>query len=208
VDWYLEVLRRLSVPVNWDFEWLPPRPSVAKELERKWNAAAAPWIAVQPGARWGTKRWPIGNYAALVAQLAEQFPAFRFLILGTAADRELGRTIQSAAPNRCLDLTGQTSLPEMVEWLRRSELLICNDSGPMHIAAALGRPLVALFGPTEPRRTGPYGQPAAALQVQLPCVPCFKDRCFHQPRLECLSSIRPADVLLAVRQRLNLPKAG
>jgi lipopolysaccharide heptosyltransferase II len=203
VDWYLEVLKLLKVPVHWNFTWLPERPAVVAELKRKWRTGDARWIVLQPGARWLNKRWPEGHYADLLRKLAFHFPGFRFAILGGESDRELGAAIAGASLQRCLDLTGRLSLPEMVEWIRLSELMISNDTGPMHVAAALGRPLVALFGPTEPRRTGPYGQIGSVLQTRLSCVPCMKSRCTHVRPMECLLAITPDVVLERVRHRLK-----
>ncbi len=101
---------------------------------------------------------------------------------------------------------GQTSLPEMVEWVRLSDLVITNDTGPMHVAAALGKPLLALFGPTNPDRTGPHGQLDAVLQDQhLPCVPCLKARCRYHDPLACLRSITPAQVCARALERLQRP---
>ena len=74
----------------------------------------------------------------------------------------------------------------MVEWLRLCELMVTNDTGPMHAAAALGKPLVALFGPTEPRRTGPYGHLESVLRLNLPCSPCLKSHCVYEKPNECL----------------------
>ena len=91
----------------------------------------------------------------------------------------------------------------MIEWIRLGDLLITNDTGPMHVAAALGKPVVGIFGPTEPARTGPYGQTDRALQsLHLPCVPCLKSRCAYEKPLECLRAITPERVLLEVRRRL------
>ena len=73
--------------------------------------------------------------------------------------------IVQADSRRCLDLTGNTSLPEMIEWIRVGEYIMTNDTGPMHVAAALGKPVIALFGPTDPRRTGPYGQIEDVLRI-------------------------------------------
>lgn len=202
VDWYLEVLRVLGTPVNWDIEWLPARPAAAAAVEQKWPADGHLWLTLQPGARWPTKCWPVEHYVNLAGRLAAALPQARLAVLGGRADAELGRQISQGAPGRCLDLTGQTTLPEMVEWLRRSELLICNDSGPMHVAAALGKPVVAMFGPTDPRRTGPYGQLDRVLQLKLPCVPCLRKQCGQAKRLECLRAISPEQVLGAVLQRL------
>ena len=129
-------------------------------------------------------------------------PELRFAVLGGQEDRPLGESIVQAAPQRCLDLTGRTTLPEMVEWVRLSELMVTNDTGPMHVAAALGRPVVALFGPTEPRRTGPYGQLEHVLQLSLPCVPCLKPTCSYPQPMECLRALPLGSVIDAVVKRL------
>jgi lipopolysaccharide heptosyltransferase II len=225
VDWYLAVLPRLGVPVHNPFQWLPERPDVAAEVKRKWlaepsigvQASACPdgtlkrelqpqgarWIALQPGARWANKRWPAEYFAELIRLLVKDFPDRRFAILGGVEDRPLGEIISRAAPTRCLNLCGETSLPEMVEWLRRCELMVTNDTGPMHAAAALNKPLVALFGPTEPRRTGPYGHLENVLRLDLPCSPCLKSHCTYEKPDECLKAITPATVFEQVQKKLQ-----
>jgi lipopolysaccharide heptosyltransferase II len=222
VDWYLAVLPQLGVPVHKNFQWLPERPAVAAEVKHKWPAAfaftshseipdAPQWseggrtphlIALQPGARWPNKRWPAEHFAGLVRLTAKHFPDARFAILGGAGDKPLGEIISRVLPERCLNLCGGTSLPEMVEWLRLCDLMVTNDTGPMHVAAALGKPLVALFGPTEPRRTGPYGQLENVLRIELPCSPCLKDYCDWKDQNECLNAISPAMVFEQMRNRL------
>jgi heptosyltransferase I len=134
--------------------------------------------------------------------LAARHPDCRFAILGGVEDVPLGDAIAKADPSRCLDLTGKLSLPEMVEWIRFGRLMVTNDTGPMHVAAALGKPIVALFGPTEPYRTGPYGQLANVFQLDLPCVPCMKSRCSISQTNQCLRSLRPEPVIAAVESRL------
>jgi lipopolysaccharide heptosyltransferase I len=202
VDWNLGVLRLLGVSTNRDYEWLPERKGVAMELRRKWPVAGRRWVALQPGARWLNKRWPAEHFGELVRRLTMEYKQFDFAILGGAEDKASGMKIREAAPDRCLDLTGQLSLPEMVEWLRLSELLVTNDTGPMHVAAALSKPVVALFGPTDPRRTGPYRQLEHTLQLDLPCVPCLKQRCrWHQP-MECLRALPAMAAFEAVRKQL------
>ena len=214
VDWYLRVLPALGVPVSGDFQWLPLRPGVAQSLRRQWSVEGARWIALQPGARWPNKRWPAESYAELMRLLALANPDFRFAVLGAAEDRALGEAIARVDPARCLDLTGRLSLPEMVEWIRLSALMVSNDTGPMHVAAAVGTPVVALFGPTEPRLTGPYRQLHHVLQLNLPCAPCFKARCAYVKPLECLRAIGPGAVFDAVQRRLaastasQLPQPG
>jgi lipopolysaccharide heptosyltransferase I len=193
-DWYLSVLTALNVPVHSNFEWLPERTMVSAEVKRKWDTVSARWILIQPGARWMNKRWPVESYAALVRQFAAARPDLRFAILGSGDDADTGAAIAAAEPTRCLDLTGKISLPEMIEWIRLGELMISNDTGPMHVAAALGKPVVAVFGPTEPRRTGPYGQLQNVIRIDLPCAPCLKPRCTYEKPLECLRAISPGTV--------------
>jgi lipopolysaccharide heptosyltransferase II len=203
VDWYLSVLPVLGVPVTNHFTWLPARPAVAAAVREKWAVNSDHWLALLPGARWENKRWPADHFAAVVRQISLRYSGLRFVILGGNSDKPLGEIITKAAPERCLDLTGATSLPEMVEWLRLSQAVLTNDTGPMHVAAALGKPLVALFGPTEPRRTGPYGQLDCALRVNLPCAPCLKSRCAWSQPMECLTAIQTQTVVERVEQVLR-----
>ena len=206
-DWYLAVLKRLKVPVHQNFAWLPERTSVSAEVKRKWPTDSARWIIVQPGARWLNKRWPVENFTVLVRRIAATRPEFRFAILGGADDKSAGAVIVQAAPDRCLDLTGKISLPEMIEWIRLGELMISNDTGPMHVAAALGKPVVAIFGPTEPRRTGPYGQLQNVVRIDLPCAPCLKSRCHYFKPMECLRAIAPETVLTRALRLLTPTRA-
>jgi len=97
----------------------------------------------------------------------------------------------------------------MIEWVRLCELMITNDTGPMHAAAALGKPVIALFGPTEPRRTGPYGQLENVLRIELPCSPCLSADCtfYAKPKTKCFE--RPFYPLwfLSAVQKLLSPRA-
>lgn len=203
VDWYLQVAKKLGVPTHPDFTWIPERPATAAEVKRKWNPASARWMAVNPGARWMNKRWPIEFYCESVRRLGADYPDLRFVILGGTSDRELGRAIAQVSPDRCLDLTGKTTLAELVEWIRLCELILTNDTGPMHIAAALDKPVVAIFGPTEPRRTGPYGQTDRALRVPLACAPCLKPRCGFVKPMECMRAVTPSMACEEVSQWLQ-----
>jgi heptosyltransferase-1 len=205
VDRYLAVLPRLGISTTGPFQWLPERPQIAAAIREKWNPNAyARWVALLPGARWDNKRWPAEYFTDLARRISSALPEVKFAILGGKADRALGRAIAEANPNHCLDLTGQTSLLEMIEWLRLSELTITNDTGPMHIAAALNKPVVALFGPTDPNGTGPYGQRQNVLQLASPpCIPCMKDYCAYSEPLACLRGLTPALVFERALARLG-----
>ena len=210
VDWYLSVLPPLGVPVHKNFVWLPERPQIADDVKQKWfsensklKTQNSKLILLQPGARWKNKRWPAKYFAELVRALAQKFPDTRFAVLGDKGDQPLGEMILQAAPEKTLNLCGTTSLPEMIECVRRCDLLVTNDTGPMHVAAALGKPLVALFGPTEPRRTGPYGQLENVLRLHLPCSPCLKSDCSIEQTDECLRGLSPAVVFARVEKMLS-----
>lgn len=203
VDWYLQVLRRLEIPVHFDFAWLPVRPEIAASVRTRCPEPDAPWIALQPGARWENKRWPREHFIELARHLHRVRPDLRMVILGGHADQSLGTAIAAAAGPYALDLTGRLSLWEMVEWLRHCRLMVTNDTGPMHVAAALGKPVVGLFGPTEPARTGPYGAGHQILRESLPCAPCLKAECHWNEPLACLRQLSPVRVAAAVLARLT-----
>jgi lipopolysaccharide heptosyltransferase II len=204
VDWYLGALPLLGVPVHWNFTWLPRRKEVAAAIDEKWNPKGSRWIILNPGARWMNKRWPVEYYSELVGLIAEYAPDIRVALLGGKLDVELGAAISRDNPQRCLNLIANTSLPEMIEWIRLSQLMVTNDTGPMHVAAALNKPVVAIFGPTEPRRTGPYHQVGQALRISLPCAPCLKSSCANEKPLECLRAVSPRLVFAEVRKKLEI----
>jgi lipopolysaccharide heptosyltransferase I len=194
VDRYLSVLSVLGVPAHQDFDWLPERPAIAAEVRRKWRTEGSAWTVLLPGARWGNKRWPASHFRRLRELLSAE-PGGRFVILGAPNEQAIGEAIAENDPERCLNLIGKTSLWEMIEWIRLSRLVVTNDTGPMHVAAALRKPVVATFGPTDPRLTGPYGQlEHVAQRRDLPCVPCMKDTCRYRDPLACLTGISAEDV--------------
>ena len=155
--------------------------------------AGSRFAVLLPGTNWATKRWPAESFAALVEPLRERF-GMASVVAGGHDDVELSSCIPG------LNLVGKTSLRELVALLERADLVIANDSGPMHIAAALGRPLVALYGPTSADRTGPYDRMDSVLQLDLPCRACYSRRCSHQ---SCLRWIMPEDVLSLAEKQLH-----
>lgn len=207
VDRCLAVLPLLNVPVHWNFEWLPRRPAALQSVHQKWapERQGARWIVLLPGGRWDNKRWPAQYFVQLAKRLRE-IPALRLVVLGSKDERPLGETIAAAVPDFCLNLAGATSLDEMIEWIRLSRLVITNDTGPMHVAAAVGRPVIAIFGPTNPSNTGPYGQLQNVMQTaSLPCVPCLKSTCAYWEKLACLHAISPAAVFEKAQEALRTP---
>ncbi|MBA4149904.1 MAG: lipopolysaccharide heptosyltransferase II [Verrucomicrobia bacterium] len=202
VDWYLSVLKQLNIPVDRPYEWLPVN-DYAKAIVDQQRARHERYILINPGARWMNKRWPAEHFAALVKNLAAEYPDFGFVITGAGNESAVAESIEAAAPERCINVAGRTSLVEMVEWIRGCSVMVTNDTGPMHLAAALGKTVLALFGPTEAARTGPYGQSHNVLRTSIPCAPCMKNRCSNPNYLECLRSITPEFVQEQIRLRLK-----
>jgi len=135
------------------------------------------WIGLNPGAFFGTaKRWIPERYAALASRLGGHTGA-RIAILGGTAERPLGEAIAANVEGECRVLCGETDLAELVGTLSRLRLLVTNDSGPMHLAAAVGTPLVAVFGPTDWRETAPVGVSCRLVREPVECAPCKLREC-------------------------------
>src|SRR2546427_4116710 len=126
-------------------------------------------------------------------------------LIGGRDERPVGKQVMRAMQTAPIDLIGQTTLKELIALLRRARLLVTNDSGPMHLAAAVGTPVIALFGPTDPARTGPYGAGHTVLRSGVPCSPCFSRRCMNAVTMECLTSIAPQQVLETATRLVEQP---
>ena len=147
-----------------------------------------------PGTNWPTKRWPVVHFADLVEPLQQRF-GLRSIVGGSTGEAQLASQIRGA-----VNLAGKTNLRQLTALIERADLVISNDSGPMHIAAALGKPLVALFGPTNPIRTGPYLHEECVVRLDIPCSPCYAGRCVHQ---SCLRWLGVDAAINAVERALN-----
>lgn len=170
-------------------------PFAVDEIDRQSIAAMVPerYAVLLPGANWVTKRWPVERFAALQRPLRERF-GLQTVIAGGPDDEELARQIPG------VNLVGKTTLRQLVALLEGADLVIANDSGPMHIAAALGRPLVVPFGPTNAARTGPYGRPDSVIRVGIECSPCYSRRCSH---ISCLKWLEVDAVLDAAGKQIG-----
>jgi heptosyltransferase II len=148
--------------------YMPPAlsvpPPVLERMHGQLDALPQPWISLIPGAARGTsKQWPTENYALAAARLMAETGG-SIITLGTAAEAGVCQQVAAAAAPNGLNLAGQTSLEELSAVLALSAAVLCNDSGGMHLAAALGTPLVGLFGITNPEQTGPLGRQLRILQ--------------------------------------------
>lgn len=149
------------------------------------------YAVVVPGARWTTKRWPAERFGRVAALLP-----MRSVIIGSSSDAGLGAQIESSSGGKARSMAGKTSLRELISLIRDARLVITNDSGPLHIAAACRVPAVAIFGPTNPVRTGPYGERNRIVQAPVSCAPCYKRKC---KSLRCMNEITVEGVYDAVK---------
>ena len=192
-----------------DFSFHPPvverfaRP-VRELLQQTVPPRVSRLVAVAPGARWATKQWPPEFFARVMRSFADGEPGVHFLLVGAPGEKELAdRVMQADRGLSCTNLCGRTSTGELVELIRNVSILFSNDSGPMHIAAMLSVPVVAFFGPTSPRLTGPYSQKSAVLQASLPCIFCLKRYCTHcrcHAAVDADAAASRAKALLTVRE--------
>lgn len=168
----------------------------AETLGRLGLDIAAPVTVFCPGAEYGpAKRWPTAHFAALADALAERGQAV--WILGSAKDRAIGEEIRERCRQcRPSNLCGSTSLTQAIDLIASARTVVCNDSGLMHVAAALNRPLIALFGSSSPGFTPPLSERARIIHLGLRCSPCFKREC-PLGHFDCMNTLEPQRVLAA-----------
>jgi heptosyltransferase-2 len=158
-------------------------------------------IALCPGSiNSRAKRWPVERFAALADLLIAA--QFQVLLIGSPDESDVSREVASRMRNRPIILTGQTSLSQAIEVLDLVELLITNDTGPAHIAAALGRPTLVIFGPTNPLTTQPFSSSAQIIREPPDCAPCMLRDCPIDHR--CMTAISPEQVFSRAQAMLGL----
>jgi predicted lipopolysaccharide heptosyltransferase III len=159
-----------------------------------------PLIMFQPGARYWFKAWPVERFAELADRLTERGD-YRILIGGHGQERALADQIAARCRSKPVMLAGLTTVPHYAAILKRCGLFVGNDNGPMHMAAALGVPVVALFGPSNPAEWGPRGERVEVLYKGLDCRRCFHPAC-ERGEESCMKQIAVSEVLAAVMRLL------
>ena len=207
VDRYYLVSKLLGfadVPVTFDLPiHAEARRSAREHLEQEGLGPAEPYAVIAPGTRWPTKRWPEAHFAEVVRALASHH-GLRPVLIGMASEAEIARNVAQHGGSAVINLAGRTALPELIALIDGATIAVMHDSGPMHLATALGKPMVALYGPTSPARTGPYRRPETVARLDLDCAPCYLKKladCPHQHR--CLRELTPATILERVEKLLT-----
>lgn len=216
IDYYREILTGAGIAA-------PHRIPVLTVSEEQKKAAGAilcqyqitenqPLFGINPGAAYGNaKRWMPERFAEVSRKMIRQL-GMKGVIFGSRGEKALGEEIASAVGNDVVNLCGKTTLEEALAVISRMRVFITNDSGLMHAAAALGVPLVAIFGSTDDTTTSPVGSPAICLRHPVPCSPCMKPECTKERHM-CMEGIETEQVFEAVTRVLSgctpdEPRAG
>ena len=202
VDRYLDFLRYLGADVD-NAEFLIPvqeenRNRVKNLLTINNIDRKERFVAVNPVAFWETKLWEDDKFARLCDRITKDLKA-KIILTGNRSDGMIEH-IQSLMSNPSVNLGGQTTLRDLAHLYKLSSVVITTDSGPMHIATAMGIPVVVLFGPTDPLRTGPYGGGHVVIRKEMSCSPCFLKKCSSR---KCMEEITVEEVFQAVEEIIN-----
>jgi len=206
VDRYLEIAKfigsdisdiKFPFPLSFNF------PEVIYRLLQTDNPSSLPinkrgkkicekYAVIVPGARWETKRWYPERFGELSSMLS-----LKSVVVGGEADVDTADIVVRNSGGNAISVTGKTSLKELIEIMRNAKFVVTNDSGPMHIAAALNVPVFAIFGPTNPLRTGPYGTSHVIFRKGLECSPCYRKQCKN---IRCMNLISVKEIADVIRQ--------
>lgn len=175
--------------------------NVERLLKEKGVSASQPLIVLVPGTIWETKHWTIEGFAGVARHFLRD--GFAVALAGTKRDQPRCRQIAAASPGAC-DLSGKTTPADLAALIRRAEVAVTNDSGSMHLAASLGKPMVSVFGPTNPVQIGPYERPESVVRVDLPCSPCNYRRLSQCPfGHACMKQVTSTMVVERIRKILG-----
>lgn len=195
VERYLDVARALGCTVRnvaFPVEITEQEASLAERIAAQAGMCMDnPYVVLAAGANWPNKRWPTGHYAKLADWLYQQ-RIIPVVVGGGVVDSRLVQEINAKAEIPAVDLVGKTTLKQLAHIIRRAKALVGGDTGPMHLAAGLGKPVVALMGPTDVVRNGPYGQSGNAIEIEADCKHCWKRQC--PLGKDCLAEIQVEQV--------------
>lgn len=178
---------------------LPLDPAAAAWVDERLRELPRPWLALSAGSRWPTKRWPPEHFAELAARAQAEFGG-TVVFLGTSDEAPLNAAVRAGLSGASLDLTGQTTLPQLAALLARADGVLANDTGPLHLAVALGRPVAAPYTCTKAALTGPYRQAHHVAETRVWCAGSYRRRC---GRLECMAELTPGRLWPALREVLE-----
>lgn len=172
--------------------------NVRRLLSEEGLTESVPFALIHPTARWESKKWEPTRFAELADWVVRE-KKLSVVFVGSKGEREEVDSILQQMKQTAINMAGKTTLPELAQFIRQAQFFICNDSGPMHLAAAVGTPVVALFGPTDPRKIGPYGAGHTVIRKEIGCGGCSRNRCVRGN--ECMKAISVDEVVRAIEKR-------
>lgn len=205
IDRYLNLAEYLECNVSSRNGHIPIFESDKRVINQQLNTDGPlkkPLVAINPMAKWHTKLWEPERFAALADRVRDNLSC-EIIFTGSRHDWAIIEEISNMMKKRPLNLAGRTSLKELAYLYKKCKAFVTTDTGPMHIAAAMGCRVVALFGPTAPWRTGPYGQGHKVIRTGIECSPCFKKRC---DSMACMKEITVESVFGAVEEIITTKK--
>lgn len=203
VERYVNLMAQLGIPTGVPRLRFPVDERIqrgVREMLRRCGWNHEPLVVIHPMAKWKTKNWPPEHFTRLAQNLAEA--GIWLVFTGSEEDGPAVQGMLSPIPHSkgIENWTGKTTLKELAALFSLADLVFSTDTGPMHLAAATQTPVIALFGPTAPWRTGPYGDGHSIIRRNLPCSPCFQKAC---ATMECMKTITVDEVQRAIEKKLN-----
>ena len=196
IDHYLSVGKLLGFdagPADFSFRIPQAAHDRVDALLRQHGIANKQFVVIAPRGNWETKRWPDEKSADVARHFLQR--GYAVVVVGAPRERHVGANIARLAPG-IVDLTGETSISELAALISRAAICIAHDSGPMHLAVALGRPVVGLFGPSDTVWAGPYHRENAVVRADLPCSPCYLRRLNRCPHGHACMNDLPAQAVI------------
>lgn len=187
VDRYWRIVEALGAGDQPKAFRLPIAADAASWADDRLRGLPRPWLALGPGARWLTKRWPPDHFAAVAQRFHDAFGG-TVVFVGTADEADLSAAVGRLLRGAAIDLTGRTTIPQLAALLSRVDAMLANDTGPLHLAVALGRPVVSPYTCTRAALTGPYRQAGHVVEARVWCAGSYRRTC---PRLECMAELTP-----------------
>ena len=208
VDRYMRCLERLGMGTEERDFSLPVAAQSSKEIEGLLVEAGAKkderFVLVAPGARWESKRWAVEKFAQVIDGIKEEM-SLRCVLAGAGNEKELCERLAGMCKSEPINMAGKTSLRQLGAMVKRSELVLGHDSGTIHLAVAMDRPLVCIIGPTEPKKTGPYGREDSIVRAEVDCWPCRKTECADN---KCMELIGVEAVLRKIKETERIHHEG
>ncbi len=198
----LQLLESIGIKGNRIEFNMPIQPESRKSVNKILENYAIPYsqqiVSINPQAKWDTKLWDSEKFSIVADWIAEQ--GFKIVFTGSSEDKDLNDVIINMMTYPAINLSGKTSLKMLAALFERSTFIVSTDTGPMHIGATVHTPVVAIFGPTAPWRTGPYGDIHKVIRTELDCSPCYKKTCSS---MECMKSISSQRVIQEIQKILS-----